>query len=146
MATTKKETTTKPITPQAAPPVVGGKITMEADVVATIANYVATGIKGLHSVGIPGLHFALDGKTIFDVGPTKGVQVEVGLKQAALDLDVVIDYGCDIQAVANELRTEIAKAVKQMAGRDVIEINIGVVGIELPTNKEAPKAPSKRVV
>lgn len=123
---------------------IGGSINMSEDVVATIANYVAKQVKGLHSVGIPGLHFALDGKTIFDVGPTKGVQAEVGTKQVALDLDIVIDYGCNIQQVATDLRAEIAKAVKQMAGRDVIEVNIGVVGIELP-KRDAPKAPSKRV-
>ncbi|MBT3220011.1 MAG: Asp23/Gls24 family envelope stress response protein [Proteobacteria bacterium] len=125
---------------------IGGTINMTEEVVATIANYVANQVAGLHSVGIPGLHFALDGKTIFDVGPTKGVQAEVGQKQVALDLDVVIEYGCNIQQVATDLRTEIAKSVKQMAGRDVIEVNIGVVGIELPGRKEAPSAiPSKRV-
>lgn len=123
---------------------VGGSLTMSEEVVATIANYIAKQVNGVNSVGIPGLHFALDGKTIFDIGPTKGVQAEVGTKQAALDLDIVIDYGCDIQVVANDLRTQIGAAIKQMTGRDVVEINIGVVGIELP-KRDAPKVSSKRV-
>ncbi|MBT3220013.1 MAG: Asp23/Gls24 family envelope stress response protein [Proteobacteria bacterium] len=124
---------------------VGGSITMDEDVVATIASYLAKSVRGVHSVGIPGLHFALDGKTIFDIGPTKGVQAEVGTKQAALDLDIVIDYGCDIHVVANDLRTQIGGAIQQMAGRDVVEINIGVVGIELPKRDAPKKVSTKRV-
>jgi uncharacterized alkaline shock family protein YloU len=120
---------------------VAGTLEMSEKVVATIANYVASQVPGLHSIGKSGLNFALDGRTLFATGAAKGVDAEVGQVQAALDLDVVIDYGCNIQEVASDVRTRVAEAVKQMAGREVIEVNINVVGIELP--KDA--APTRRV-
>lgn len=121
---------------------VGGRLEMSQDVVATIANYAASQVKGVHSLGKAGLNLALDGKSLFEIGPTRGVDAEVGKKQAAIDLEVVIEFGCDIQKVAQELRERIAEAVKQMAGRDVVEVNINVVGIHMPGQVEPP---SRRV-
>ncbi|MBT3220015.1 MAG: Asp23/Gls24 family envelope stress response protein [Proteobacteria bacterium] len=109
-----------------------GTLEMSESVVAAIANFAGAQVKGVHSIGRTGLNLAIDGKTIFDFGPTKGVHAEVGKIQAALDMDVVLAFGCDIDAVTTGLRAAVAEAVKKMTGRKVIEINIDVVGIELP--------------
>ena len=58
------------------------------------------------------------------------------------DLDVVIDYGVDIRAMAGKLREKIGSEVDKMAGRRVVEININVVGIQSP-EEQAPKEPSR---
>ncbi len=111
-----------------------GAITMNEDVVATIAGLAARDIKGIHSLGKSRL------VPFGESSPTRGVAAEVGTKQAALDLDVVINYGCDIKKVAQQLREEIVEQVKLMAGRDVIEVNIHVIDIKLP---ETPSSPAK---
>jgi uncharacterized alkaline shock family protein YloU len=104
----------------------GGAISMSEDVVATIAGLAARQVSGLFSLGKPRLvSFGGD-------SPTRGVAAEVGDKEAALDLDVVIDYGCDLKATAEQLRKLIGDEVDRMAGRKVVEVNINVVDIHLP--------------
>ncbi len=120
---------------------VGGKLEMSEDVVATIANLAASRVKGIHSLGRSGLlGFSLG------TDPTRGVDAEVGDKQAALDLEVIIDYGCNIREVSNEIRQIIATEVHKMAGREVIEVNIRVTGIHMPEEEVTKKAKPKRRV
>lgn len=108
-----------------------GKITMAEDVVATIAGLAAREIDGVHSLGRSRL-------IPFGDSPTRGVGVEVGLKQAAFDIDIVVEYGCDIRKVAAAMRQRIAEEVNKMAGREVVEVNLNVVDIKLPET-ETPK-------
>lgn len=111
---------------------VQGVITIDANVVSTIAGLAARHIEGIHSVGKSRL-------ISFGDNPTRGVHAEVGDKQAAFDLDVVIDYGTDIRKVAQELRDKAASEVRKMAGREVVEININVVDVHLPGSSENKK-------
>ena len=115
---------------------VGGKLEMADDVVATIANLAAKRIKGIYSMGKSGLLNLPIGSS-----NTRGVDAEVGEKQAALDLEIVIEYGCDIQAVVGELRQLIAKEVFKMAGREVVEVNVKVSGIRLPEGEKPVEEP-----
>lgn len=110
-----------------------GRITMSEDVVATIAGLAAREVKGIHSLGrwrlIP-----------FGDNPTHGVDAEVGSKQAAFDIEAVVEYGADIREVAGRLRSKIATEVDKMAGREVVEVNIHVVGLHMP-EESAPMPP-----
>ena len=111
---------------------VGGKIQMAEDVVATIAGLAAREIPGIHSMGKSRLMpFGSD-------KPTRGVAAEVGQSEAALDLEVIIEYGCDIRKVSAELRNKVAAQVDQMTGRKVVEVNIDVVGVHLPEAETEP--------
>jgi uncharacterized alkaline shock family protein YloU len=114
----------------------GGKLTLDEDVVATIAGLAARDVKGIHSLGKSRL-------ISFGDNPTRGVDAEVGKIEAAFDLDVIIDYGIDIREMAKILRQKIGEEVNKMAGRRVVEINVNVVGIQLP-DEESPK-PTSRV-
>ena len=116
---------------------VGGKLEMREDVVAAIANYAARKVKGIHSLGKSGFFNRSIGPD-----PTRGVDAEVGNTQAAIDVECVIEYGCNIHEVAAELRKRIAEEVYKMAGRKVIEVNIKVVGIHM---EEEEKKPERRV-
>lgn len=107
----------------------GGKITLDEDVVATIAGLAAREIKGIHALGKSRL-------ISFGDSPTRGVEAEVGKVEAAFDLDVIIEYGVDIREMAKALRNRIGEEVNRMAGRKVVEININVVGIHLPDESE----------
>lgn len=109
-----------------------GVITIDANVVSTIAGLAARNIEGIYSVGKSRL-------ISFGDNPTRGVHAEVGDKQAAFDLDVIIDYGSDIRKVAQELREKAASEVRKMAGREVVELNINVVDIHLPGSDENKK-------
>jgi uncharacterized alkaline shock family protein YloU len=119
---------------------IGGRIQMSEDVVATIAALGARQIKGIHALGRS--RFVSFGRKL-----THGVDAEVGSQEAALDLEVIIDYGTNIREVSAELRRRIAEEVDRMAGRKVVEVNISVVGIHLPEapKQEPPPEPPPRV-
>ena len=118
---------------------VRGKINMSDDVVATIAGLTARTVPGIHSLGKSKL-LPFGAKS-----PARGVDVEVGRKEVALDLEVVIEHGCDIRNTANELRRRIVEDVNKMTGRQVVEINLDIIGIELPQAEvEAEERPRVR--
>ena len=105
---------------------VGGRLEMSKKVVAAIANYTARRVEAVHALGKAGLLYRSIG-----TDPTRGVDAEVGEEQAALDLEVVIEYGCDITETVTELRKMIAQEVYKTANREVVEINIKVTGIHI---------------
>jgi uncharacterized alkaline shock family protein YloU len=119
---------------------IGGRLDMADDVVATIAGLAAREIKGIHALGAARL-------ISFGDDPKRGVDVEIGQREAALDLDVVIEYGCNIHETVADLRERIASVVHQMAGRQVVEVNINVRDIHLPEEEgeKKPAAPEPRV-
>jgi uncharacterized alkaline shock family protein YloU len=109
-----------------------GLLTLDEDVVTTIAGLAAREVDGIAEVGKAGL-------ISFGDDPKRGIDTEVGKLQAAFDVDLVVNYGVDIKGVAKELRTKMASEVKKMAGRDVVEININVVDIKLPDEMETKR-------
>jgi len=126
-----------------------GKTTIAASVVQKIAGIAAREISGVHSMGggisrtfgairerIPG------GGT--GASNIAGVQVEVGEKQAAVDLDLVVEYGASIVELARAVRRNVITAVERMTGLEVIEVNIAVNDIHLPDeeNDTPPAAPA----
>jgi uncharacterized alkaline shock family protein YloU len=70
---------------------------------------------------------------------TSGVSVEVGEKQAAVDLDIVVEYGARIVDVAHAVRRNVISAVEQITGLEVIEVNIAVNDIHLPEEDEGER-------
>jgi len=111
---------------------IAGSISLDPNVVATIAGLAAKEIDGIYSVGKTPL-------LSFGDNPTRGVATEVGQKQVAVDLDVVIEYGHDLLEVARALREKTASEISKMTGREVIEINIHVVDIHLPDESQGKK-------
>jgi len=71
------------------------------------------------------------------------VQVEVGEKQAAVDLDIIVEYGASIVDLARAVRRNVVMAVERMTGLEVIEVNIAVNDIHLPGDDDAPGQPSR---
>ena len=117
---------------------VGGRIEMSEDVVATIAGIAAREIPGIHALGKSRL-------IAFGDKPTRGVAAEVGQQEAALDIEVIIEHGCDIREDANALRATVAKSVDKMAGRKVVEVNLDVVDVHVPEKDDGKPASTRRV-
>jgi uncharacterized alkaline shock family protein YloU len=62
---------------------------------------------------------------------TQGVAVEVGERQAAADLDLVVEYGVSIPDVAAAVRANVIGSVGRICGLDVTEVNIGIDDVHL---------------
>lgn len=61
---------------------------------------------------------------------TAGVNVEVGKKQVAVDLDIVVEYGRNIPELFDKIIKTVQKNVNEMTGLSLIEANVKVVDIK----------------
>ncbi|OEJ23368.1 alkaline-shock protein [Streptomyces agglomeratus] len=125
-----------------------GRTTIADSVVEKIAGMAAREVPGIHSLGagmartfgavrdrVPGGHPSV----------TRGVRVEVGERQAAVDLDVVVEYGVAIVDVAGDVRTNVIGAVERMTGLEVVEVNIAVDDVYLPDEQDKQEETEGRV-
>jgi len=133
-----------------APAETRGKTAIADGVVAKIAGMAAREVPDIHNLGggmarafgamrerVPGG----DGGG----GVTRGVKVEVGERQAAVDLDIVVEYGVSIVDVAGDVRSNVISAVERMTGLEVVEINIAVDDVHLPDEEEESEGGEGRV-
>lgn len=97
------------------------------DVVAVIASIAATEVEGVAGMSgglVSGMAEMLGKKQL-----AKGVKVQVGEKECALDLFLVVEYGVRIPEVAQRVQENVKRAVETMTGLTVVEVNIHVQGI-----------------
>jgi uncharacterized alkaline shock family protein YloU len=112
-----------------------GKTAIASVVVQKVAGIAAREVTGVHTLGGGVSHaFGAIRERIPGSGTvsTTGVSVEVGEKQAAVDLDVVVEYGARIVDVARAVRRNVITTLEQITGLEVIEVNITVNDIHLP--------------
>lgn len=100
-------------------------------VVSKIAGLATKEIPGVHSMGrgfsrrMGQLRAMVPGQA--EEQPTaQGVSVEVGEKEAAIDLDIVTYYGESIADVADSVRQNVIDRIQGMTGLQVVEVNINV--------------------
>ncbi|APU16746.1 MULTISPECIES: Asp23/Gls24 family envelope stress response protein [Actinoalloteichus] len=124
-----------------------GKTSISPAVVQKVAGIAAREIAGVAAMGggvsraFGALRERIPGG---GTSATAGVQVEVGERQAAVDLDIIVEYGMSIAELARAVRRNVVTAVERMTGLDVIEVNIAVNDIRLP-EEERPEPASPRV-
>lgn len=106
-----------------------GAIKITDEVVAIIAGIAATDVAGVSSMsgGIAGgIAEALGRKNL-----AKGVKVEAGDKEAAIDLFIIVEYGFRIPEVAWTIQEKVKQAVEEMTGLNVVEVNIHIQGVNI---------------
>lgn len=106
-----------------------GNIKISDEVVAIIAGIAAmevTGVAGMSGGIAGGIAEILGRKNL-----SKGVKVEVGEKEAAIDLYIIVEYGCRIPDISWEIQEKVKNAVETMTGLKVIEVNIHVQGVNI---------------
>ncbi|XVS66341.1 Asp23/Gls24 family envelope stress response protein [Actinosynnema sp. CA-299493] len=125
-----------------------GRTTIASSVVQKVAGIAAREISGVHALGggvsraFGALRERIPGAGTAD---TAGVAVEVGEKQAAVDLDIVVEYGVSIVDLARAVRRNVIGSVERTTGLEVIEVNIAVNDIHLPDENEEPGPTGSRV-
>ncbi|WP_066955943.1 Asp23/Gls24 family envelope stress response protein [Streptomyces lushanensis] len=126
---------------------VKGKTTIADSVVASIAGIAAREANGVHAMGggVSRTLGAVRGKMPGADDSARGVQVEVGEKQTAIDLGIVVEYGTPITETAGNIRSNVSEAVESMTGLDVVEVNIGVLDVFVPGAEDEETGESPRV-
>ena len=107
-----------------------GAIRIADEVVSIIAGLAATEVDGIAGMsgGIAGGIAEMLGRKNF----AKGVKVEVGEKEAAVDLYIVVKYGVRIPDVALTVQEKVKNAIESMTGLSVVEVNVHVQGVGFP--------------
>lgn len=123
-----------------------GRTTIADTVVSKIAGIATREVQGVHAVGggasraIGALRERIPGAS---VNHSQGVSVEVGERQAAVDIDIVADYGVSIADLATGIRRNVIAAVERMTGLDVTEVNITVHDVYLDEGNDEEQAPAQ---
>ena len=114
-----------------------GTIRVADEVVSIIAGLATTEVEGVAGMsgGIAGGIAEILGRKNF----SKGVKVEVGEKEAAIDLYIIVKYGIRIPEVALAAQENVKRAIETMTGLSVIEVNVHVQGVGFPEEEAKPE-------
>jgi len=107
-----------------------GNISIDTEVIAQYAGSVAVecfGIVGMASVNMK------DGfvKLLKRESITHGINVEIEDNQLILDFHVIVAYGVSIQAVSDNLISNVKYKVEEFTGLTIEKINIYVEGVRV---------------
>ncbi len=126
-----------------------GKISVAQSVVQKIAGVACREISGVHAMGASTSRaFGVIRERIpGSSGPNvaQGVGVEVGETQAAIDLDIVVEYGVSIADLGRSIQRNVKQSVERMTGLEVVEVNVSVDDLYLPGSSDQDDAAPSRV-
>ena len=116
-------------------------VTIVADsVVAKLAGHACREIEGVAAMGKT-FRRLLSRVQPGEAALTRGVNVEVGRKEAAIDIVLVVFYGVSIPALAQEVRENVIARVEVGTGLVVKEVNIEIDDLEF--GDEEPRITSR---
>ena len=110
-------------------------ITYNNEVVAIIAGLAANEVEG-----IAGMCTVSSGLKNKNRNVTKGVKVEVGTEEVAVDLYVIVEYGIPIQRAAGDAQENVRKAIESMTGLHVVRVDVHVQSVSFEQEKKALQA------
>ncbi|NLP44779.1 MAG: Asp23/Gls24 family envelope stress response protein [Peptococcaceae bacterium] len=113
-----------------------GSVKIADEVVEVIASMAASEVEGVAEMSGG---FVGDIANMFGRGKSasKGIKVEVGEKEATVDLFLAVEYGVSIPDVAQNVQKSVKEAIEGMTGLSVLEINIHIQGIAIKNTAEA---------
>lgn len=118
-----------------------GIIRINSEVIAIIA-----GVAAMEVPGVAGMSGGISGEIAEMLGRknmSKGVRVEVGEREAAIDLYIIAEYGYRIPDVAWKCQEDVKKAVEDLSGLEVVEVNIHIQGVSI--NDEESKKDEENI-
>ncbi len=114
-----------------------GKVVFAPDVVATIAGLAASEVKGVS--GLAGTVIEGISGIFTKNNMTKGVHVEVGREEAAVDISINVKYGSRIQDVCAEVQSAVQSATETMTSLKVVEVNVLVKNVTFDEPEKTEK-------
>jgi uncharacterized alkaline shock family protein YloU len=115
-----------------------GTTTIDDGVVAKIAGIATREVSGVASMGgnLSGAVAQVVGRIRGEEHATSGVGVEVGTRQAAVDLSITVQYPAVITEVASSVRDNVIDRIEKLTGLEVVEVNIAVADLAFPGGEE----------
>ncbi|BDF58459.1 hypothetical protein CE91St36_12760 [Christensenellaceae bacterium] len=119
-----------------------GTITFANEVIATIAGLAAVdvpGVAGMSGGFVDGITELVGRKNL-----SKGIKVEVGTEEVAVDIAIVVEYGTPVPEIAQNIQMSVMKAIETMTGLKVVEVNINVQGIKFKEQTARTAEPKEK--
>ena len=117
-------------------------IKISNDVVAVIAGVAVSEVQGVSGMAggfAGGITEVLSGKKNL----AKGIKVEIEDEKVKIDVNIIVEYGSRIPDVAFEIQNRVKKAVENMTGLKVVEVNVHVQGVNADTTLDKDNSESK---
>lgn len=125
-------------------PAAAGKTTIEEGVVAKIAGLAARDVRGVYALGggaarmVGAIRDALNTTDL-----SQGISVEVGETQVAVDVTIVAEYPVALQTVSDEVRAAVTRAMEDLVGMEVTEVNVTINDVHIPTDDDEGDQPQE---
>ena len=123
-----------------------GRTTIADTVVSKIAGIAAREVSGVHALGggaaraVGALRERIPGSS---TNHSQGVSVEVGERQAAVDVQLVAEYGVSLADLASGIRRNVISSIERMTGLEVTEVNIEIQDVHLETEERTEDTSSE---
>lgn len=103
-------------------------LTFEEKVLQTIVGVALASVDGL--ISADGKFFSSMTEDLAEQSNVaSGIEVEVGKKQVAIDLEVIVAYGKDIPRLFAQIQEVVLQEVRRLTALEVKEINIRIVDV-----------------
>lgn len=106
-----------------------GSVKISDDVVAIIAGVAATEIPG-----VAGMSGGITGGITEMLGMknlSKGVKVELGNEEAAVDIYIIVEYGSNITEIGRKVQENVKSSIETMTDLNVVEVNVYIQGVNI---------------
>lgn len=111
-----------------------GTITYANEVIAIIAGVAANEVEGVAGMCSGG---GITEKFGRNKNITKGVKVELGTEEAAVDIYLIVEYGTPIQTCAGAVQENVRKSIESMTGLHVVRVDVHVQGVSFEKEQKA---------
>lgn len=118
-----------------------GRTTISASVVSQIAGIAAQEVEKVQMGGgttaaVGGFLQSVTGSvTGGSPNYSRGVSVEVGEEEAAVDLTMAVEYGYSVPRLTEAVRRNVINRVESLTGLRVTEVNITVNDVQVPEER-----------
>lgn len=125
-----------------------GRTTIADTVVSKIAGIAAREVAGVHALGggtaraVGALRERIPGSS---TNHSQGVAVEVGERQAAIDIQLVAEYGVSLADLASGIRRNVIASIERMTGLEVTEVNVDIQDVHLEDEDDQGDSEEARV-
>ena len=119
--------TSERVVPQ---PEIAGQTTIDDQVVGAIVNTAVQEVEGVSGLGAGSVRRIISERLGGGERRARGVGIVAGRREAIVDIELNVRYGCSIPDVVSRVRQSVFFRISDLCGLTAKEINVRVIGIE----------------